>query len=162
MLSLNDHRVLDDAVNEVWAAGIPRKFAGDREVYLSTGCEVPDEPVPVISDFGDAKFGDAPFVGEVMPDLYRAPEIVLGIPWDEKIDIWAFGLMVIALDPELPPVLLSHDVLGMGPMRRQASFQSEASKPRGIKPGAPCPNHLTPWAAAARPSRERQRVGQVL
>lgn len=28
-----------------------------------------------------------------MPDLYRAPEIVLGIPWNEKIDIWSVGVM---------------------------------------------------------------------
>lgn len=54
-----------------------------------------DDPgEPTFCDFGDAKFGDGPFEGEVMPDLYRAPEIVLGIPWDEKIDIWSFGLMV--------------------------------------------------------------------
>jgi len=29
-----------------------------------------------------------------MPDLHRAPEIILGIPWNEKIDIWALGLMI--------------------------------------------------------------------
>jgi len=29
-----------------------------------------------------------------MPDLYRAPEIVLGVEWNEKIDIWSVGLMV--------------------------------------------------------------------
>jgi len=49
---------------------------------------------PVIADFGDAEIGSGPFVGEVMPDLYRAPEIILGILWDEKIDIWALGLIV--------------------------------------------------------------------
>jgi serine/threonine protein kinase len=106
MLSLNDHGVLDDAINEAWEAGIPHKVDGGREVYLSTDFELPDDPgVPIISDFGDAQFGDAPFVGEVMPDLYRAPEIILGIPWDEKIDIWAFGLMVIEIS--LPIAFLS-------------------------------------------------------
>ena len=29
-----------------------------------------------------------------MPNLYRAPEIVLGINWNEKIDIWAMGMLV--------------------------------------------------------------------
>ncbi|TVY45573.1 Serine/threonine-protein kinase [Lachnellula subtilissima] len=29
-----------------------------------------------------------------MPDLYRAPEIVLGVHWNEKIDIWSVGLMI--------------------------------------------------------------------
>jgi len=64
-------------------------------VYISTAIEMPDDlGPPVITDFGGAKIGSGPFVGEVMPDLYRAPEIILGIPWDEKIDIWALGLMV--------------------------------------------------------------------
>lgn len=68
---------------------------GDRTTYASTGLEIPDDPGdPVISDFGDAQYGEGDFDGEVMPDLYRAPEIILGIPWDEKIDIWALGLMV--------------------------------------------------------------------
>lgn len=29
-----------------------------------------------------------------MPDFYRAPEVILGMEWDEKIDIWCVGLMV--------------------------------------------------------------------
>lgn len=33
-----------------------------------------------------------------MPDLYRAPEILLGLPWDNRIDIWALGLTVCYTD----------------------------------------------------------------
>jgi hypothetical protein len=51
---------------------------------------------PIISDFGEAYYGDSPLYQEVMPDLFRAPEIVLAIPWVEKIDIWSFGLMVFS------------------------------------------------------------------
>lgn len=29
-----------------------------------------------------------------MPDIYRAPEIVLGMGWGAKVDIWAVGFMV--------------------------------------------------------------------
>lgn len=32
--------------------------------------------------------------GDVMPDIYRAPEVILGMDWDSKIDIWCVGLMV--------------------------------------------------------------------
>ena len=32
-----------------------------------------------------------------MPGIYRAPEIVLGMDWDSKVDIWAVGVMVSAI-----------------------------------------------------------------
>ncbi len=91
---------LDDSIwkafeEEEWAEPSPRKIDGNRVIYASRAPDIPDEPGhPVLSDFGDAQFGDMPFVGEVMLDLYRAPEIILGIPWDEKIDIWGLGLLV--------------------------------------------------------------------
>ncbi|KAG7082672.1 kinase-like protein [Colletotrichum scovillei] len=95
MLSISDTTILDDLVNEEWRLPSARKVMSDRTTYASTGLEIPDDPGdPVISDFGDAQYGEGDFDGEVMPDLYRAPEIILGIPWDEKIDIWALGLMV--------------------------------------------------------------------
>ncbi|WYZ44877.1 hypothetical protein EsH8_VIII_000193 [Colletotrichum jinshuiense] len=95
MLSIADTTILDELVRDEWALPSARKFRGDRVTYASTGLEIPDDPGdPVISDFGDAQFGEGPFEGEVMPDLYRAPEIIFGIPWDEKIDIWALGLMI--------------------------------------------------------------------
>lgn len=73
----------------------PRKIEGDRVIDASRAFDIPDEPGnPVLCDFGDAQFGDMPMTGEAMPDLYRAPEIILGIPWDEKIDIWSLGLKI--------------------------------------------------------------------
>ncbi|OLN81064.1 Serine/threonine-protein kinase SRPK [Colletotrichum chlorophyti] len=95
MLSIADTTVLDDLVEDEWALPSAHKIQDGRITYASTGLEIPDDPGdPVISDFGDAQFGNGPFEGEFMPDLYRAPEIILGIPWDEKIDIWALGLLV--------------------------------------------------------------------
>ncbi|AEO68653.1 uncharacterized protein THITE_2118248 [Thermothielavioides terrestris NRRL 8126] len=92
---LADATVLDKAVEGEWEKPGLRKVDGDRVVYCSTDLGVPDDlGDPIICDFGDAQFGDPPFLGEVMPDLFRSPEIVLAIPWDRKIDIWAFGLMI--------------------------------------------------------------------
>jgi hypothetical protein len=50
----------------------------------------------VICDFGCARLGDEgqKFEGDVMPNFYRAPKIILGMPWDSKIYIWSIGLMV--------------------------------------------------------------------
>lgn len=51
---------------------------------------------PVISDFGAARLGEPEqkYSGDVMPGVYRAPEIILGMQWDSKIDVWSVGLMV--------------------------------------------------------------------
>jgi hypothetical protein len=52
---------------------------------------------PTITDLSEARFGKA---GEmhsgdnVMPDHCRAPEVILGMEWDSKIDMWCIGLMV--------------------------------------------------------------------
>lgn len=72
-----------------------RKIDEDRIIYASRQTDIPDNPSrAVLCDFGDAHFGEETYTAEVMPDLYRAPEIVLGIPWNEKIDIWSVGQMV--------------------------------------------------------------------
>jgi serine/threonine protein kinase len=70
----------------------PRKIYPDRTIYRS-------QPMPlthghmVICDFGAAKIGDK-HEGDVMPGVYRAPEIIMGMGWDCKIDIWSVGVMV--------------------------------------------------------------------
>jgi serine/threonine-protein kinase SRPK3 len=95
MLSIEDEKFFDDVVKDEWAAPSAVKIDGDRVVHMSTSLDIPDDPgSPVIADFGDAQFGEDLYTVEVMPDLYRAPEIILGIAWDEKIDIWSFGLLV--------------------------------------------------------------------
>lgn len=58
-----------------------------RQVYTEIGN-------PKLIDLGEARFGQDTYTEQVMPDLYRAPEVLLGLPWDEKIDIWALGLTV--------------------------------------------------------------------
>ena len=47
----------------------------------------------ILSDFGAARKGER-FSGDVMPGVYRAPEIIMGMEWDCKVDIWSIGLMV--------------------------------------------------------------------
>lgn len=29
-----------------------------------------------------------------MPDIYRAPEVILNMSWDYKVDIWNVGMVV--------------------------------------------------------------------
>ncbi|OAA68199.1 protein kinase [Niveomyces insectorum RCEF 264] len=73
----------------------PRKVLADRSIYLSYALPA-THGVLAISDFGAARVG-APgqkHTGHVMPAAYRAPEAILGMEWDAKIDIWAVGIMI--------------------------------------------------------------------
>lgn len=95
MLASENEDIWEELVQEEWETPAARKKTqAGTFVYASKGPNIPEDGVPVICDFGEAKFGDGPFIGEVMPDLYRAPEIILYIRWTNKIDIWALGLMV--------------------------------------------------------------------
>ncbi|KAJ5580194.1 protein kinase [Penicillium hispanicum] len=42
--------------------------------------------LPLLSDFGEARIGEA-HTGLIKPDIYRAPEVVLGMTWTSKVDI---------------------------------------------------------------------------
>lgn len=60
----------------------------------------------VICDFGAARVGEL-HVGDVMPGVYRAPEIIMGMEWSSKIDMWSFGVMVRDLILILPRSVLT-------------------------------------------------------
>ncbi|MCJ1255267.1 hypothetical protein MMC24_003083 [Lignoscripta atroalba] len=73
----------------------PRKVRADRVIHLSYTMPI-THGAPVISDFGAACLGEPgqKQSGDVMPGVYRAPEIVVGIAWNSKIDIWSVGVMI--------------------------------------------------------------------
>ena len=72
---------------------IARKVLANRHIYysrpmpLSTG-------LPVLSDLGEARIGSIKHRGDIMPGIYRAPEVILDMDWDCKVDIWSIGMMV--------------------------------------------------------------------
>ncbi|KAJ5609440.1 hypothetical protein N7528_010007, partial [Penicillium herquei] len=49
---------------------------------------------PVLCDFGSAVLGDEEHSEDIQPDIYRAPEVILGIPWTYSVDIWNVGCMI--------------------------------------------------------------------
>lgn len=51
---------------------------------------------PILCDLGEARIGKAKHRGDIMPGVYRAPEVILEMEWDSKVDIWAVGVMVSA------------------------------------------------------------------
>jgi serine/threonine-protein kinase SRPK3 len=50
----------------------------------------------VLGDFGSARLLKSRDIarGWAMPDTYRAPEILLGAPWDHVVDVWSVGVTV--------------------------------------------------------------------
>lgn len=61
--------------------------------------------LPAICDFGSARIGTT-HTGDVMPGQYRAPEVILDMAWDTKIDIWALGL-IVRYSENIPSKLLA-------------------------------------------------------
>ncbi|RAL14906.1 kinase-like protein [Aspergillus homomorphus CBS 101889] len=56
--------------------------------------------IPMLTDFGEMREGDSD--GRVndewiMPDLYRAPEVLLQIPWTFQVEMWSVGGMTLEL-----------------------------------------------------------------
>ena len=75
----------------------------DRTIHLSYAMPTTYDP-PFITDFGAARLGHPgqKFSGDVMPGVFRVPEIIAGMEWDSRIDIWSVGVMVRV---DLPVIL---------------------------------------------------------
>ena len=72
-----------------------RKISGDRIIYRGPDQAVPQLlGVPVLCDFGEARFGQECYDDSIQPFMYQAPEVVFMIPWSYPADIWNAGVMV--------------------------------------------------------------------
>ena len=75
------------------ARPIARKVLRDRTVYLSRPVPRTDGN-PTICDLGSARIGQDVHNGDIMPGVYRAPEVILGMDWSYSVDVWSIGVMV--------------------------------------------------------------------
>lgn len=72
-----------------------RKTDGDRIIYESRGLRLPKKSGrPILCDFGEARHGQTSYSDDIQPYVYRAPEVLLDIPWAYEVDIWNVGVMV--------------------------------------------------------------------
>lgn len=89
------------------SAPSPRKEVQGRTIYVSRSMPL-TRGEPVLSDLGEARLlseGETQ-KGLIMPSVYRAPEVMLGMNWDSKVDIWALGMTVC----NVMHILLSSEV----------------------------------------------------
>ncbi|KAH7035600.1 kinase-like domain-containing protein [Microdochium trichocladiopsis] len=47
-----------------------------------------------LADFGTASWVDRHLTEWIQPQMLRAPEVILGAPWDHKVDVWNLGLII--------------------------------------------------------------------
>ena len=92
LLGVHDLSVFSDMEKTELEHPSARKILPNRTIYLSQPMPITYGPL-MICDFGAARIGET-HTGDVMPGVYRAPEIILGMEWDSKIDIWSVGVMV--------------------------------------------------------------------
>ncbi|KXN87249.1 Serine/threonine-protein kinase SRPK [Leucoagaricus sp. SymC.cos] len=50
-----------------------------------------------VADLSNAQELDDQTTDHITPLTLRAPEVILGGPWDEKVDIWTFGCLVFTM-----------------------------------------------------------------
>ncbi|KAF2768022.1 kinase-like protein [Teratosphaeria nubilosa] len=101
--------VLTQAANDVQFAAMEREEALDPSVpvmdngypvYRSRG-----QPrnildltgVAYLTDFGSAQLASSTHQDWWMPDTYRAPEVLMGVPWGFQVDVWLIGIMALEL-----------------------------------------------------------------
>lgn len=75
-----------------------RKELSDRTIYMSKKLPFTAGD-PVISDLGSSRFGQETYIDDIMPGIYRAPEVILEMEWSCKVDMWSIGVMVIRFWP---------------------------------------------------------------
>jgi serine/threonine-protein kinase SRPK3 len=68
----------------------PRKVLDDRIIYVSRPLPL-SFGVPVLCDLGEARLADKINNEDIMPDVYRAPEVILKMNWDYDLCRWLFS-----------------------------------------------------------------------
>ena len=69
--------------------------AGPTTVYRSRPTMLELSGHPILTDFGQMRLVEGSVNQDWwMSDLYRAPEVLLKLPWGFPVDIWSIGVMV--------------------------------------------------------------------
>ncbi|RAL15704.1 CMGC/CLK protein kinase [Aspergillus homomorphus CBS 101889] len=93
LFGIEDPSILPQIEEDEIARPIARKVLADRNIYYSRPMPV-STGMPVLTDFGEARVGGGRLKGDIMPGIYRAPEVILDMEWDSKVDVWSIGAMV--------------------------------------------------------------------
>lgn len=93
LMSLDGPSELEVFEEAETAEPTPRKMYESHNIYCSGVLQLRPK-LPVLCDFGESRFGSELYGGHAIPDLLRAPEILLRIEWDD-MGIRAHGVSPI-------------------------------------------------------------------
>ncbi|KAL7651943.1 hypothetical protein ACMYSQ_009270 [Aspergillus niger] len=96
MFGIKDDSVFTDIEENELQRPVPRKEVDERTIYMSRELKVPRGiGAPVLCDFGSAMVVNDEYQRVfIQPQIYRAPEVILGVPWTYSADIWNVGCMI--------------------------------------------------------------------
>jgi len=72
----------------------------------------------VVIDFGGALFAAERGDGKIGTRHYRSPEVIIGLPWDEKADLWSAGCLVALAYLGFRPIHAAEDLEQLALMER--------------------------------------------
>lgn len=105
MFSISDESIFDIFEQEELTQPSPRKEMDGRTIYTCRQLPNPKKHgTVVLCDFGSAVLGNREHTEDVQPNVYRAPEVILQVPWSYEVDIWNVGCMVI--ESPIPTLIL--------------------------------------------------------
>eukprot|EP00916_Digyalum_oweni_P017230 GHVL01028184.1.p1 GENE.GHVL01028184.1~~GHVL01028184.1.p1 ORF type:complete len:843 (-),score=145.46 GHVL01028184.1:1909-4404(-) len=86
-------RAILQAVEYVHSLGLMHCDLKPENILIKSAsrCEIK------VIDFGSSCFDHDQLNGYVQSRSYRAPEVILGLPYDQKVDIWSLGCIVAEL-----------------------------------------------------------------
>jgi serine/threonine-protein kinase SRPK3 len=102
-----DDSVLRNFEQEELSQPSPKKELDERTIYLTRNLGTPRKVgAPVLCDLGSSVWldGGTEHREDIQPNVYRAPEIILDIPWTYSVDIWNVGCMVSTNDTNGHPM----------------------------------------------------------
>ncbi|RAL04616.1 kinase-like protein [Aspergillus ibericus CBS 121593] len=95
IFGIADDSVFDDFIENELQTPCPRKEVDGRVIYISQDLRKPREwGALVLCDFGSAMPGGIEHLEDIQPNIYRAPEVILEVPWTCSVDIWNVGCMI--------------------------------------------------------------------
>lgn len=94
---------VEDYIRTCYLAKVASVIHDDMLIYPSLSIEIAATPdVLGASDFKIADLGNATHLDETTEHLiqtrqYRAPEVIAGLAWSEKADIWSLAILVMSI-----------------------------------------------------------------